>query len=452
MVQKAQFSVGETVHVHGTGRRWTGATYSAVVMDVRTEDNTAKLRFADGGYKRYDMDTLTGLMTGEAKYAMEAYEMNSDDHYDPTAEALDPLEGLRAEIREAVKRADFEEAQRLHDKIATIVVSSEKLQKLQHNLVYSVQKERFREAGKIQQEIDELKAAISPTEGKNSKQPNQTGSVFQKAMKRALGGGIAGAMAMVTQVCSLMWMRTTMNYQYRYGTTTKEAWAALYKEGGIPRFYRGIGPALFQGPLSRFGDTAANTGVLALMNSDPSLTTLPTAVKTVCASAAAASWRIFLMPIDTVKTTMQVEGKDGMAKLKTKFAARGPIIFWHGALAASGATFAGHYPWFFTYNMLSEHLPVPDSTLGQLGRNAVMGFSASFISDTVSNSLRVVKTYRQTNEVAVTYPQAVKEIVAADGYAGLFGRGLQTRILANGMQGIMFSITWKFFEKKLNSA
>jgi hypothetical protein len=35
------------------------------------------------------------------------------------------------------------------------------------------------------------------------------------------------------------------------------------------------------------------------------------------------------------------------------------------------------------------------------------------------------------------------------GYAGLFGRGLQTRILANGMQGIMFSVLWKYFEKKL---
>jgi hypothetical protein len=56
---------------------------------------------------------------------------------------------------------------------------------------------------------------------------------------------------MATQVVSLMWMRTIMNYQYRYGTTTKEAFNALYKDGGVLRFYRGIGPALIQGPLSR---------------------------------------------------------------------------------------------------------------------------------------------------------------------------------------------------------
>ena len=72
------------------------------------------------------------------------------------------------------------------------------------------------------------------------------------------------------------------------------------------RFYRGIGPALFQGPLSRFGDTAANTGVLTLLDSYESTRSLPVAVKTVAASATAATWRVALMPIDTLKTVMQV--------------------------------------------------------------------------------------------------------------------------------------------------
>ncbi len=45
---------------------------------------------------------------------------------------------------------------------------------------------------------------------------------------------------------TLMWMRTTMNYQYRYGTTTLVAMRTLYNQGGFLRFYRGIGPALLQ--------------------------------------------------------------------------------------------------------------------------------------------------------------------------------------------------------------
>jgi hypothetical protein len=33
-----------------------------------------------------------------------------------------------------------------------------------------------------------------------------------------------------------MWLRTTMNYQYRYGTTTTEAIRTLYREGGVMRW------------------------------------------------------------------------------------------------------------------------------------------------------------------------------------------------------------------------
>jgi hypothetical protein len=40
-------------------------------------------------------------------------------------------------------------------------------------------------------------------------------AIFQKASKKALGGGKAGASAAVVQVCSLMWLRTSMNYQVR---------------------------------------------------------------------------------------------------------------------------------------------------------------------------------------------------------------------------------------------
>jgi hypothetical protein len=40
---------------------------------------------------------------------------------------------------------------------------------------------------------------------------------------------------------------------------------------------------------------------------------------------------------------------------------------------------------------------------------------------------------------------AAKEIVSTEGFAGLFGRGLPTRLLTNGLQGLLFSILWKFF-------
>uniref|UniRef100_A0A7S3HQJ3 Mitochondrial carrier protein n=1 Tax=Spumella elongata TaxID=89044 RepID=A0A7S3HQJ3_9STRA len=283
---------------------------------------------------------------------------------------------------------------------------------------------------------------------KTEKPKLDTWAILQKAAKRAGQGGLAGAAAMTINVCSLMWMRTTINYQYRYGTTTTQAFKTLYADGGIPRFYRGLVPALLQGPLSRFGDTAANTGTLAALDAFETTAELPVAAKTVAASVAAALFRILLMPIDTVKTTMQVEGKDGMKKLMTKFRAVGPSTFFQGAIAASAATFVGHYPWFFVYNYLNEVLPRYDETPKKLARSAVIGFCASAVSDTCSNSIRVIKVYKQSNTEKISYSEALGRVIKEDGLGGLFGRGLKTKILANGMQGLMFSVLWKLIDEK----
>ncbi|KAG2484091.1 hypothetical protein HYH03_017110 [Edaphochlamys debaryana] len=275
--------------------------------------------------------------------------------------------------------------------------------------------------------------------------PRPLGQVLSEAGRKALGGGVPGALAMATQVLTLMWMRTTINYQYRYGTDMTTALRTLYKEGGVPRFYRGLLPALVQGPMSRFGDTAANAGTLALLDSYESSRTLPSGVKTLAASAAAGAFRILLMPVDTVKTIMQVEGKDALKALGAKVRAGGPSVLFHGALASSAATFVGHYPWFATYNYLNGVLPraPSDDMAKKLGRSALMGFCSSFVSDCCSNSIRVIKTTKQTTKEPMTYPQVAKMIIAKDGVVGLFGRGLKTKIISNGVQGICFTIVWR---------
>jgi len=109
-----------------------------------------------------------------------------------------------------------------------------------------------------------------------------------------------------------------MNYQYRYGTSTTQAIHTLYADGGWTRYYQGLSAALIQGPVSRFGDTAANAGILALLNSNPILRKLPSLLKTVFASVAAAAFRMILTPIDTVKTTLQTQGKPGMKILRAR--------------------------------------------------------------------------------------------------------------------------------------
>ena len=130
--------------------------------------------------------------------------------------------------------------------------------------------------------------------------------ILKKAGMKGLGGGITGAMAGVVQVLSLMWLRTIINHQCRYGTTMKQAIKILYNEGGIPRFYRGLTFALIQAPLSRFGSTAANDGVNTLLSNLNATKDWGAGRSTIIAAIAVGVWRLFLMPIDTCKTVLQV--------------------------------------------------------------------------------------------------------------------------------------------------
>ncbi len=309
----------------------------------------------------------------------------------------------------------------------------------------------------------------------SSQPPLTFEQIISKASKKALSGGKAGAAASIVQVLSLMWLRTSMNYQYRYGGTLNSSLETLYKEGGIPRLYQGLPFALIQGPLTRFGDTAANVGILALLDSVSWTEGMPLPLKTLCGSLAAGGWRIFLMPIDTSKTIMQVEGQEGLANLIERVKENGPGPLYRGALASAAATAVGHFPWFLTYNYLNEVLPLiegngeKDSMMifMTLGRSALLGLAASCVSDCCSNSLRVIKTTKQTADPSsikqwkevqegevkdksggeISYVEAVQMILREDGWAGLFGRGLQTRLLTNAIQGAAFSVLWRYFQE-----
>ena len=100
------------------------------------------------------------------------------------------------------------------------------------------------------------------------------------------------------------------------------------------------------------------------------------------------------------------------------------------------------------------------------GRNVFIGFTSSIVSDTVANFMRVIKTTKQAlaarsgddeyESIGViksngsnraknraTYAESISIILAADGWRGLFGRGLKTRIFANALQSIVFTVIWR---------
>lgn len=59
------------------------------------------------------------------------------------------------------------------------------------------------------------------------------------------------------------------------------------------------------GSLIRFGDVASNSGVFYFLdNYNDTTQNLPIFFKTLMASSIASLWRIFLMPIDTLKSIL----------------------------------------------------------------------------------------------------------------------------------------------------
>ena len=46
---------------------------------------------------------------------------------------------------------------------------------------------------------------------------------------------------------------------------------------------------------------------------------------------------------------------------------------------------------------------------------------------------------------------AISMILAADGWKGLFGRGLKSRIIANGIQSVIFTVIWRGLAQRFNN-
>lgn len=276
---------------------------------------------------------------------------------------------------------------------------------------------------------------------------DNTKTLIKMSLDKSINVGMAGYIAMTFQVSSLMWLRTTMNYQFKNGGTTKQTLKTLYNEGGPLRFYRGVGFALINAPLARFGDTACNMAALTYLdNSDYNKAT-----KTFIGSLSAGLWRITIIPVDSFKSNLQVHGPKGLSLLRNNIKTNGIGTLYNGCGALYFGTVLGHFPWFYTYNYLQTNMPYKDTEHKSISflRSGTIGFLSSASSDIVSNSVRVLKISRQTSETNESYKEIVKNIVKKDNITGLFTRGLKTKMIMNGLQGFIFVIVFDQVKKIL---
>ena len=120
-------------------------------------------------------------------------------------------------------------------------------------------------------------------------------------------------------------------------------------------------------------------------------------------------------------------------------------------MASYSATVIGHFPWFYTYNILQEKVPYKNSenNFFTFLRSGTIGFCSSASSDIISNSVRVMKIGKQTGENK-TYYKVAKEIIEKENVIGLFTRGLKTKLLINGIQGFIFVVIFDKFKSLIN--
>jgi hypothetical protein len=201
--------------------------------------------------------------------------------------------------------------------------------------------------------------------------------IFVRAGRRGLGGGLPGAIAGVVQVVTLMWLRTIMSYQSRYGGTFLQALRTLLNEGGVGRLYKGWYFGLIQAPVTRFVSTAANDGVESLLRSLEWTKAWGPGRSTIVASVFVGLFRMILMrtsigsprrvqrlsvmsidmcsigflhavfvsAIDTMKVVLQVDGSEGFRSLLRRLKAGKISSLYQGCIATALASMMGHYPW-----------------------------------------------------------------------------------------------------------
>lgn len=81
--------------------------------------------------------------------------------------------------------------------------------------------------------------------------------------------------------------------------------------------------------------------------------------------------------------------------------------------------------------------PIPFESSRRIARSTTPKFR------TVCVLALIVQIYKYDTDASLE--QVVKLVIQDDGISGLLGRGLATRILCNGLQGLLFSILWKLF-------
>lgn len=258
---------------------------------------------------------------------------------------------------------------------------------------------------------------------------------FKNSSNKALKTGVSGA---CLQVTSLLWIRTVNNYQYRYGTNLKDTFKILYNDGGILRFYKSYIPSLFVASSCKFCEL--NSYYYTKNNNFNNLERL------LYISSVSSITKLCVLPIDTLDVFLQVEGNKGANTLYNKTKNHGIKVLYYGASPWLLNNFIGTFVWFGVHNYLDTKYTNDFNGYFNM-KNGFIGLSASITTDLLTNPLRILKIYKQSNKQNISYKTTINDIIKEKGINELVLRGLKTRLLIHGIQSIIFNVIWKNLEK-----
>lgn len=114
-----------------------------------------------------------------------------------------------------------------------------------------------------------------------------------------------------------------------------------------------------------------------------------------------------------------------------------------GSFGICLSSIVAFYPFFLVHNFLQKIIPTGPRFPAH-SRNAVIGLCSSIAAVVSSNPIKVLKTVVQTSDVNLGYSGALRVVTATDGVLhGLVLRGLVTRLVADGLSAIVFTVLWK---------
>jgi hypothetical protein len=256
-----------------------------------------------------------------------------------------------------------------------------------------------------------------------------------------LKSSFAGSSAGIIQLTSLFWLKTITKHQYRHGTSLYKSTFQLYQEKDILRFYRGFTPNLIKTSFGKFGDAALYTYF-----HQPQFDYLSNEKRSSYIALASSFIKINLMPFDNYTNMSQVRGREGLSIMKQKLHRDGLHVLYNGSTAYFLSNFLGNASWFYTLDFLNSKFYLNGEKKDDIKKNLIIGFGCSTVSDVITNPIRILKTYKQSNTVNISYSEALREIMKSKGLGNFYFRGLGTKLILNGLNSSMFLVLWKKLE------